>query len=89
MRLKAINENITKDFPWKWNQKNDEDDKFRCLFLPHHPISIINKPNKVKVVFKCAAQCKEKLRNNQLLPGPDLYPLLVCFVVFEKKLFRW
>ena len=45
--------------------------------MPHHPVFNINKPNKLRVVLDCAAQCRGELLNNQLLPGPDLLNSLV------------
>ena len=77
MYVNAMNEYITKGFAREWNQTSDKNDEVRCWFLPHHPVFNINKPNKVRVVFDCAAQCKGESLNNQLLPGPDLLNSLV------------
>ena len=77
MYVNAMNEHITKGFAREWNQTSDEGDEVRCWFLPHHPVFNINKPNKVRVAFNCAAQCRGESLNNQLLPGSDLLNSLI------------
>ena len=41
-------------------------------YLPHHPVMHPLKPEKVRVVFDCAAQFAQTSLNKQLLQGPDL-----------------
>ena len=41
-------------------------------YLPHHPLTHPLKPEKVLVVFYCAAQFTQTSLNRQLLQGPDL-----------------
>ena len=41
-------------------------------YLPHHPVTHPLKPEKVRVVFDCAAQFQHTSLNRQLLQGPDL-----------------
>ena len=40
-------------------------------FLPHHPVTHPLKPNKVRVVYDCAAKFGQTSLNQQLLQGPD------------------
>ena len=41
-------------------------------YLPHHPVTHPLKPEKVRVVFDCAAQFAHMSLKRQLLQGPDL-----------------
>jgi hypothetical protein len=40
-------------------------------YLPHHPVVHHLKPDKVRVVYDCAAKYKQTSLNQQLLQGPD------------------
>ncbi|KAK2551629.1 hypothetical protein P5673_027396 [Acropora cervicornis] len=44
----------------------------KLWYLLHHPVFHPQKPNKVRVVFDCAARFRETSLNDQLLQGPDL-----------------
>ena len=46
--------------------------KQHLWYLPHHPVFTANKPEKIRVVFDCAAQYHGVSLNSQLLQGPDL-----------------
>ena len=50
-------------------------------YLPHHPVMHPNKPEKVRVVFDCAAKCQGTSLNKQLLQGPDLANPLVGVLI--------
>ena len=41
-------------------------------YLPHHPVIHEHTPDKVRVVFDCAARFGNTSLNDQLLQGPDL-----------------
>lgn len=41
-------------------------------YLPHHPVVHPQKPEKLRIVFDCAATHKDTSLNEQVLQGPDL-----------------
>ena len=46
-------------------------------FLPHYPVIQINKPNKLPIVFDCAAKHSGVSLNQALMQGPELLNSLV------------
>ena len=54
-------------------------------YLPHHPVVNSNKPDKVRVVFDCAAQYNGKSLNSEILQGPDLTNNLVGVLTRFRK----
>ncbi|XP_042236996.1 uncharacterized protein LOC121876124 [Homarus americanus] len=46
-------------------------------YLPHHLVLNPNTPNKVRIVFDCAAKHKRTLLNDQVLQGPDFNNKLI------------
>jgi len=46
-------------------------------FLPHHPVTHLFKPGKVRVIFDCAAKFRGTSLNEMLLSGPDLLQNLI------------
>ena len=50
-------------------------------YLPHHAVTSAAKPNKVRVVFDCAAKQSGKSLNNQCLQGPDLNNKLISVLL--------
>ena len=47
-------------------------DGSHAWYLPHHPVIHPQKPDKVRVVFDCAAKFQNVSLNQQILQGPDL-----------------
>lgn len=52
-------------------QEEDEDAEI-IWYLPHHCVFNPNKPDKLRIVFDCAAEYKDVSLNKQVLRGPDM-----------------
>ena len=48
----------------------------RTWYLPHHDVYSPAKPDKVRVVFDCAAHCRDSSLNDHVYQGPKLTTLL-------------
>lgn len=46
-------------------------------YLPHHSVSNVNKPGKVRIVFDCSAKCGGTSLNDNVFQGPDLMNKLI------------
>jgi hypothetical protein len=55
---------------------NEEIDK-PSWYIPHHGVYHPKKPDKLRVVFDCSAQCSGTSLNSHLLQGPDMTNKLV------------
>ena len=53
----------------------------KVWYLPHHAVTSIHKPGKVRVVFDCAAKYRNVSLNSSLLQGPDLVNNLVGVLI--------
>lgn len=49
----------------------------KVWYLPHHPVFHPKKPDKVRIVFDCAARFKEQSLNDEILRGPDYINSLI------------
>ncbi|XP_078495844.1 uncharacterized protein LOC144751858 [Ciona intestinalis] len=54
-------------------------------YLPHHPVFHPRKPDKVRIVFDCAAQYKGVSLNDAILQGPDLVNSIVGVLTRFRK----
>ena len=66
---------IKRGFAERVEEKNTKPGHF--WFLPHHPVVHSNKPNKLCIVFDCAAKHLGVFLNEALMQGPDLLNSLV------------
>ncbi|XP_071834278.1 uncharacterized protein [Apostichopus japonicus] len=71
-RYKAVMEDyLRKGYARKVDVSGDVCKRGEIWYLPHHPVINPNKPNKLRIVFDCAAQYQGLSLNSQLLQGPD------------------
>ena len=80
---------------------NKRNDNFynKVNYNPHHAVTKINKPGKIRIVFHAGAKCQSTSLNENLLKGPDLLNNLVgvllrfcqdkfCVIADIKKIFH-
>lgn len=79
MYTTAVNDYIEKGYAEEVSNVGGGSDKI--WYLPHHPVTNVNKPGKVRVVFDCAAKFRDVSLNGQLLSGPDLMNSLVGILI--------
>ena len=77
----TINEYLSKNHARKLTPNEISNNSDKIYYLPHHPVTNINKPGKVRVVFDCAAKYNGSSLNDQLLSGPDLVNNLVGVLI--------
>ncbi len=68
-----IEKYIQKGYATKVKMKHQEP----VWYIPHHAVINPKKPEKVRVVFDCAAEYKGRSLNKELLQGPDLTNSLI------------
>ena len=68
----TINDYITQGHASKLPEPQYETQSSLVNYVPHHGVTSINKPGKVRVVFDGAAKFNETCLNENLLKGPDL-----------------
>ena len=54
-------------------------------YLPHHAVTNLHKPDKVRAVFDCAAKYKVTSLNNNLIRGPNLINSLIKVLMRFRK----
>ncbi|XP_042227704.1 uncharacterized protein LOC121870030 [Homarus americanus] len=69
--VEEINKLLAEGYAESVSKFQLESDTGLVWYLPHHPVLNPNKPNKVRIVFDCAAKHKGTSLNNQVLQGPD------------------
>ena len=51
------------------------------IYVPHHAVSNINKPNKIRVLLDAAPEYQNSLLNKHFLKGPDLLNKLIAILL--------
>lgn len=74
---KFMEELVDKGYAKIVDETRDEEKRGRIWFLPHHSVFNPKKPDKVRIVFDCAAEYQGTSLNDQVLQGPDLTNSLV------------
>ena len=62
----------------EWNRSH-------VWYIPHHPVLNPNKPNKLRIVFDCAARSNGTSLNDSLLKGPDFMNSLMGVLLRFRK----
>ena len=68
----TINDYLSKGYARKIPDSELAASEGSVWYLPHHPVVHKQKPDKVRVVFDCAAKYQGTSLNDNLLQGPDL-----------------
>ena len=72
-----INNLVSKGFAEKVPEDDLAGPPGRTWYLPHHGVLNPNKPDKLRVVFDCAAKYQGRSLNDVVLQGPDLTNKLI------------
>ena len=79
---KAVNEYIAKGHASKIVGEDLQKYTSKVVnFIPHHGVTNLNKPDKVRVVFDAGAKYNSASSNQNLLKGPDLLNSLVGILI--------
>lgn len=57
----------------------------RVWYIPHHPVVNPNKPDKLRIVYDCAAKSHGVSLNEKLMKGPDLVNRLIGVLLRFRK----
>ena len=68
----VMNSYLSKGYAQKVLQFELSISKQPTWYLPHHPVTNVNKPGKVRVDYDCAAKCNGMSLNDALMKGPHL-----------------
>ena len=82
---KVINDYLKKGYARKVPQNEITNNKDITWYLPHHPVTNVHKPDKVRVVFDCAAKYNGVSLNDALMAGPPLMNTLTGVLIRFRK----
>ena len=77
----VINTYVTKNHARIVPQEKLEGKRNMTWYLPHHPVLNVHKPEKMRVVFDCAARYNGRSLNDALMSGPPLMNTLVGVLI--------
>ena len=77
----TINDYLSKGYAKKIPDNELDTSDGSVWYLPHHPVINPQKPDKVRVVFDCAAKYRGTSLNDHLLQGPDLTNSLIGVLI--------
>ena len=77
----TMNDYLEKGYAEKIPEEQLQPADTSIWYLPHHPVTHPAKPEKVQIVFDCAATYQNTSLNQQLLQGPDQTNQLVGVLV--------
>ena len=77
----VINTYVTKNNARIVPQEKPEGKRNMTWYLPQHPVVHVHKPEKVRVVFDCAARYNGRSLNDALMSGPPLMTTLVGVLI--------
>ena len=90
-KYKAVMDDyIKKGYAVKLSKEEAANVNDKTWYLPHHPVSNPNKPDKIRVVFDAAAKYRGTSLNDNLLQGPCLINDLTGVLLrFREELFAF
>ena len=68
---------LSRGFSERVPEQELESSPGQTWYLPHHCVLNPNKPEKLRIVFDCAARCCDTSLNDRVLQGPDMMNKLV------------
>lgn len=76
---------LSKGFIAKVSTRETESDQY-AWYIPHHPVFNPRKPDKLRIVFDCAAKYRDRSINDCLYQGPDTIANLVGVLLRFRRL---
>ena len=83
--VEVVNSYLTKGYARKIPPSSLNDCQEPIWYLPHHPVTNVHKPGKVRVVFDCAAKYNGFSLNNALMKGPQFMNNLIGVLIRFRK----
>lgn len=85
MYQKNVTGHLENGFAEKLSKEESEKRTDTTWYVPHHGVTNVNKPGKVRMVFDAAAQSSGQSLNSNLFSGPDLLNSLLGVLLRFRK----